>query len=158
MVRDKVAAAVRNRITPLLCIGETEQERKAGETKQVIHDQLTTALSNLTARDVEDMVIVYEPVWAISTFNGILAKPYEVEEVLKRIRYEIEELYGQKAAQTVRLLYGGSVDEQVVRGYLELENCDGALPGAASLNYHKFAAIIDSAYRLLQEQKKDDAN
>jgi triosephosphate isomerase len=157
VVRDKVAAAVRNRITPLLCVGETDQERKAGETKQVIHDQLTSALSNLTARDVEDMVIAYEPVWAISTFGGVLAKPHEVEEVLKRIRYEIEELYGQDAAQTVRLLYGGSVDEQVVRGYLEIEDCDGALVGSASLNYHKFTAIVDSAYRLLQEQNKDDA-
>ena len=157
VVRDKVAAAVRNRITPLLCIGETDQERKAGETKQVIHDQLTTALSNLTARDVEDMVIAYEPVWAISTFNGILAKPHEVEEVMKRIRYEIEELYGQNAAQTVRILYGGSVDEQLVRGYLEVDDCDGALVGSASLNYHKFSAIIDSAYHLLQEQKKEDA-
>ena len=158
VVRDKVAAAVRNRVTPLLCVGETEEERKAGETKQVIHDQLTTALSNLTADDVENMVIAYEPVWAISTFGGTLAKPHEVEEVLKLIRYEIEELYGREAAQTVRLLYGGSVDEQVIRGYLELEDCDGALPGAASLNYHKFSAIIDSAYRMLQEQKKDDGS
>ena len=90
VVRDKVAAAIRNRVTPLLCVGETQQERKAGETKQVIHDQLTTALSNLTANDVEDMVIAYEPVWAISTFDGVLAKPHEVEEVMKRIRYEIE--------------------------------------------------------------------
>jgi triosephosphate isomerase len=156
VVRDKVAAAVRNRVTPLLCIGETEQERKAGETKQVIHDQLTTALSNLTANDVEDMIIAYEPVWAISTFGGILAKPHEAEEVMKRIRYEIGELYGEKAAESVRILYGGSVDEQVVRGYLEIDDCDGALVGGASLNYHKFSAIVDSAYRMLQEQRKDN--
>jgi triosephosphate isomerase len=156
LVRDKVAAAARNRVTPLLCIGETQQERKAGETKQVIHDQLTTALSNLTANDVEDMIIAYEPVWAISTFDGVLAKPHEVEEVMKRIRYEIEELYGDKAAESVRILYGGSVDEQVVRGYLEIDDCDGALVGSASLNYHKFSAIVDSAYRMLQEQRKDN--
>jgi triosephosphate isomerase len=156
VVRDKVAAAVRNRVTPLLCVGETQQERKAGETKQVVHDQLTTALSNLTANDVEDMVIAYEPVWAISTFEGVLAKPHEVEEVMKRIRYEIRELYGEKAAESVRILYGGSVDEQLVRGYLEIDDCDGALVGGASLNYNKFSAIVDSAYRLLQEQRKDD--
>jgi triosephosphate isomerase (TIM) len=158
VVRDKVAAAVRNHVTPLLCIGETDQERKAGETKQVIHDQLTTALSNLTADDIENMIIAYEPVWAISTFGGMLAKPHEVEEVMKLIRYEIEELYGREVAQTVRLLYGGSVDEQVIRGYLEIEDCDGALVGGASLNYHKFSAIIDSAYRMLREQKKDDGS
>src|SRR3990170_5317071 len=66
-VRDKVAAAVRNGITPLLCVGETKPERQAGETKQVLHDQLVTALANLTAREVRDMVIAYEPVWAIGS-------------------------------------------------------------------------------------------
>lgn len=155
IVRDKVAAAVRNRITPMLCIGETYDERQAGETKQVLHDQLTTALSDLTAGDVEDMVIAYEPVWAISTFGGIIAKPYESEEAMKRIRYEIRELYGDRAANSVRILYGGSVDEQIVRGYLELDDCDGALVGGASINYHKFSAIVDSAYRLQQEQRKN---
>ena len=156
IVRDKVTAAVRNKIVPILCIGESFEERKAGETKQVIHDQLTSALSDLTARDVEDVVIAYEPIWAISTFTGIFAKPYEVEDVMRRIRYEIKELYGERSAQSARILYGGSVDEQIVRGYLELEDCDGALVGAASLNYHKFAAIVDSAYRMQQEQRKHD--
>jgi triosephosphate isomerase len=157
VVRDKVAAAIRNKITPILCIGETQEERKSGETKQVLHDQLTTALSNLTASDIESMVIAYEPVWAISTFGGTLAKPYEVAEALKQIRYEIKELYSEKAAQLVRVLYGGSVDEQIVRGYLELPDCDGALVGMASLNYHKFSAIVASAYRMIQEQRKADA-
>ncbi len=156
VVRDKVAAAIRNRVTPLLCIGETYEERKSGETKQVIHDQLTTALSNLTADDVENMIIAYEPVWAISTFTGILAKPDEVEAVMIRMRSEIKELYGEKAAQTVRILYGGSVDEQIIRGYLEIADCDGALIGGASLNYLKFSAMVDSAYRMLQEQRKEN--
>lgn len=155
VVRDKVTAAVRNKITPILCIGETYEERHAGETKQVLHDQLTTALSDLTASDIEDMVIAYEPVWAISTFGGVLAKPYEAEEAMHRIRYEVEELYGKRAAEMVRVIYGGSVDDQIVRGYLELPDCDGALPGAASLNYHKFTAIVDIAHRLVQERRKE---
>jgi triosephosphate isomerase len=155
VVRDKVAAAIRNKISPILCIGETQEERKAGETRQVLHDQLTTALSNLTSTDIEEVVIAYEPVWAISTFTGILAKPHEVEEAMRLIRYEIKELYGERASQVVRVLYGGSVDEQIARGYLELEDCDGALVGAASLNYHKFSSIIDSAYRMLNERRKD---
>ena len=153
IVRDKMQAAVRNKITPILCIGETDLERRSGETKQVIHDQLTTALSNLTSSDVEDLVIAYEPIWAISTFGGVLAKPHQVEEVLKLIRFEISELYGAKASKVVRILYGGSVDEHIARGYLEIEDCDGALVGGASLNYHKFSAIVDTAYRMLQEQK-----
>lgn len=156
IVRDKVAAAVRNKISPILCIGETLEERKAGETKQVLHDQLTTALSDLTGRDIEDMVIAYEPVWAISTFTGILAKPYEVAEAMRRIRDEIKELYGEKVSTSVRILYGGSVDEQIARGYLELDDCDGALVGGASINYHKFPAIIDSAYRMIQEKRKEN--
>jgi triosephosphate isomerase len=146
-IRDKVAAAVRNKITPILCIGETQQERKSGETKQVIHDQLTTAISNLTSHDVEDMVIAYEPVWAISTFGGELAKPAQIEEVIKYIRYQVKELYGQKASEKVRVIYGGSVDEHVISGYLAVNGCDGALPGSASLHYKKFAAIVDAAHK-----------
>lgn len=155
LIRDKVSASVRNGITPLLCIGETQEERRAGETKQVLHDQLTTALSDLTSSEVEKLVIAYEPVWAISTFGGELAKPDNVEDSLKRIRYEIKELYGAKASEEVRILYGGSVDDQIVRGYLEIADCDGALVGGASLNYHKFAGIVDSAYRMLNQQRKD---
>lgn len=147
VIRDKVAAAVRNGITPVLCIGETDHERKAGETKQVLHDQLVTALANLTATDVEDIVIAYEPVWAISTFGGQLAKPTDVARDLAYIRSQVAELYGKRAAKRVRILYGGSVDDQIVRGYLDIEDCDGVLVGGASLNYHKFSGIVSAAYR-----------
>jgi len=147
MIRDKVTAAVRNKIAPILCIGETFEERKAGETKQVIHDQLTTAISNLTSEDMETLVVAYEPVWAISTFGGQLAKPHELEEVIKYIRFQIKELYGAKMAETVRVLYGGSVDDQIVGGYLDVPGCDGALVGGASLNYHKFAGIVATAQK-----------
>jgi triosephosphate isomerase len=151
VVRNKVQAAIRNKITPILCIGETDLERRNRETRQVIHDQLTTALSNLTSADICEMVIAYEPVWAISTFGGVLAKPHEAAEMIKLIRYEINELYGAKAAREVRVLYGGSVDEQIARGYLEIEGCDGALVGGASVNYHKFSEIVNVAYRMKRE-------
>lgn len=156
IIRDKVAAAVRNEIMPILCVGETKQERRAGETKQVLHGQLTVALSNLTAVEVGSMVIAYEPVWAISTFEGELAKPHDVEQSLEFIRSQIEDLYGKKAAKDVRVIYGGSVDDQIVRGYLEIKGCDGALVGGASLNYHKFAAIVNTAYKMQME--KGDAD
>lgn len=154
MVRDKVQAAVRNDITPLLCVGETKHERVAGQTKRVIHDQLTSAIANLTSEEVEQIVIAYEPVWAISTFGHQFAKPDEIEEVFKLIRSEVKELYGAKAADNVRVLYGGSVDDQIAGGYLALPNCDGAMVGAASLNYKQFAGIVDSAYRQQQKDKK----
>lgn len=148
VVRDKVQAAVRNGIVPIICVGETKQERDAGETKQVIHDQLTTALMNLTSKDIEQVVIAYEPVWAISTFEGLVAKPSDIKEVVSFVRMQVSELYGHKAAEAVRVLYGGSVNEHDVRGYLEVPGVDGALVGAASLNYHQFAAIVDVAYQL----------
>jgi triosephosphate isomerase (TIM) len=153
MVRDKVAAAVRNGITPILCVGETDHERKAGETRQVLHDQITTALSNLTAQEVEDIVIAYEPVWAISTFGGVLAKPDDVASDMIFIRKQIVDLYGDRAARKVRILYGGSVDDHIVRGYLDIKDCDGVLVGGASLNYHKFSGIVDAAYRQRQESE-----
>lgn len=155
-VRDKVQSAVRNKITPILCIGETKPERLAGETKRVIHDQLTTALANLTGEDIEDIVIAYEPVWAISTFDGEIAKPDDMQKCFDLIRYEIAELYGKEAAEAVRVLYGGSVDAHDAAAYLNLNGCDGVLVGAASLNYQQFASIVETAYRLRHERKEHE--
>jgi triosephosphate isomerase (TIM) len=158
-IRDKVQAAVRNGITPILCVGETQNQRAAGETSRIIHDQVVTALSNLTAEEVEDIVIAYEPVWAISTFGGQVAKPDDMEKVLKLIRHQITELYGDKAAESVRLIYGGSVKPDTASGYLALDDCDGLLPGSASLNYHQFPDIVAAAYRQARgegtEEKSD---
>lgn len=157
VVRDKVAAAFRNDIKPILCVGENKEERKEGMTKQVLHDQIVTALYNLTAEEVAHMVIAYEPIWAISTFGGELARPAQIEEAIKFIRRQIAELYGEKVAQEVRVLYGGSVDDQIARGYLEVDGCDGALVGGASLNYVKFTGIVDAAYRMLRARDNQDA-
>lgn len=154
-VRDKVAACVRNDIMPILCVGETHNERKAGETKQVLHDQVVSALANLTSEEVANMVIAYEPVWAISTFGGELAKPDHIKKDIDFIRTQVAELYGKKVGQQVRVLYGGSVDDQIVSGYLELEGCDGVLVGGASLNYHKFSGIVDAAYRQIHGEELD---
>lgn len=148
IVRDKVTACVRNGITPIICVGETHEERRLGETKQVLHDQIITALHGLTAEEVATTVIAYEPVWAISTFGGEIAKPHDVQQALAYIRLQVQELYGDQVAAAVRLLYGGSVDETTIQGYLQVAGCNGALVGSASLNYHKFAAIVDSTYRL----------
>jgi len=152
IIRDKVQAAVRNGITPILCIGETKQERDAGESKRVIHDHLTSALSNLTSDDIENIVIAYEPVWAISTFDGEVAKPDDMAKAIAFIRMQIKELYGEKASKIVRVLYGGSVNAEDARAYLELDGVDGALIGAASLNYQQFASIVETADHLNSER------
>jgi triosephosphate isomerase len=155
LIRDKVQAAVRNGITPILCVGEKKQERANGETKRVIHDQLTTALSNLTPEEAEGVVIAYEPVWAISTFGGgEPAKPDEIQSAIAWIRSILKDLYGQDASEDMRVIYGASVDAEFVGSILSLEGVDGLLPGAASLNYAKFSAIVASAHRMLHDGSK----
>lgn len=153
LVRDKVQAAVRNGIVPILCVGETKQERSNGETRRVIHDQVTSALSNLTPEEVEKVVIAYEPVWAISTFGGEVAKPDEIHKVIELIRQLVHELYGARASQQIRVLYGGSVAADTAAAYLNIDGCDGALVGGASVNYKQFSAIVDVAYRLTHTSK-----
>lgn len=146
LIRDKVQAAVRNHIVPILCVGETKKERAAGETNQVLHDQVTTALANLTSAEVSKVVIAYEPVWAISTFDGEKALPSDMQKALVFIRKQVADLYGQKVADAVRLLYGGSVGPEDAGAFLELPDCDGVLVGAASLNYKQFTGIVEQAY------------
>jgi triosephosphate isomerase len=153
VVRDKVQAAIRNDISPIICIGETKQDKDAGEAKQVIHDQLTTALMNLTSKDIEKVVLTYEPVWAISTADGIIAKPSDAQAMIRYMRNQVKELYGERAANAIRILYGGSVNEHDVRSYLELPECDGVLVGAASLNYHQFSEIVRVAHQVQTEKQ-----
>lgn len=156
-VRDKVQAAVRNGITPILCVGESKHERANGETKRVIHDQVTTALANLTADEVEDMVIAYEPVWAIKGFGGDKpAKPDEIQSAINWIRSIVEDVYGKPVAEDVRIIYGASVEPEFVGSILGLEGVDGLLPGSASLNYHQFTDIVEAAYRQLHQEEKAD--
>ena len=155
-VSEKMSAAVRNGITPILCVGETKSERLAKHSKRVVHDQVVTALKNLTSSDVQDVVIAYEPVWAISTFGNELATPDQAKEMMDYIRHQVAELYGKKTSEKVRILYGGSVDDQIARGYIEIDGCDGVLVGGASVNYHKFSGIVDAAYRLKREVAEED--
>ncbi len=147
-IRDKVQAAIRNNLKPILCIGETKQERLNHETSQVLHDQLTSALYNLTSEEVSRVVIAYEPIWAISTFDGEPSKPNDMERELSYIRSQIADLYGKDLAQEIRLLYGGTVDDLNVASFLSLPNCDGVLVGGASLSAEKFSVIVSKAYRI----------
>lgn len=153
MIRDKVAAAFRNEITPLLCVGETKTDREDGETKQVLHDQLMTALTNLTAEEVGQMVIAYEPVWAIGT--GEVAKPDQAQEAINYIRSYVKDVFGEKAAEEIRILYGGSVVPDVIHGFLNIPGVDGFLVGGASLNYRSFTDIVESAHRWQREADEE---
>jgi triosephosphate isomerase len=154
MIAEKVTAAVRNGIVPILCVGETKTERLAGHTKRVIHDQVITAVKGLTSEDIHNLVIAYEPVWAIGT--GDVAKPDQAEEAMKFIRHNIAELYGKKASEKVRVLYGGSVIPDVTKSFLEIEGVDGLLVGGASINYHQFSSIVDVAYQINRELGEEE--
>lgn len=152
-IRDKVAAAVRNDITPILCVGETQEEYLNGETTRVLNDQLTTGLSNLTAREVGSSVIAYEPVWAIG--SGKPATPAYAQASAEKIRNIIKELYGPKASSRVRILYGGSTNMSNARAYIDEPDIDGLLPGGSSLNYQEFSGMIEAAYRSVHKLVND---
>ena len=142
-LRNKVQAAYRNDIIPVLCVGETANERANGETNDVLHDQLVGGLANITSEEAERLVISYEPVWAIGT--GKNAVPGDVERAAKAIRSQIKHLFGDKTAKQVRILYGGSVTVDNASGYLGADGIDGLLIGGASLDVHAFSEIINKA-------------
>ncbi len=149
----KVAASVRNGITPILCVGETKTERLAKETSVVLHDQLSVGLRNVTDDEVASMVIAYEPVWAIGT--GDVATPDQAADAVAVIRKNIAALYGIKAARSVRVLYGGSVVPDVVSGFMQSSDIDGFLVGGASINYHQFSQIVANAFAVLRKPDMD---
>lgn len=144
-IRAKVQAAIRNHIHPILCIGETAIERAGGETLDVLHDQLVGGLANITSEEFEHVTIAYEPVWAIGT--GENALPDDVIRAEKAIRSQLSHLYGEKAANDIRVLYGGSVSKTSAADYLAINGIDGLLIGGASLDAEVFADIIERAYK-----------
>jgi len=141
-VRHKVAAVIRNKMKPVLCVGETAAERADGETAHVIHDQLVSGLLNVTSEEIAEIVVAYEPVWAIGT--GDNANASDVSDVAKLIRKQIASLYGKATADAVRVLYGGSVKAENASDYIASEAIDGFLVGGASLNAQEFAGIIQA--------------
>jgi len=152
-VCNKVAAAVRNHIRPILCIGETAWERSSGETHDVLHDQLLGGLANITSEELDQVIVAYEPVWAIG--SGESALPVDVSLAVRSIHSQIEHLYGSDAAKSIQILYGGSVTSDSAADYLAIPGIDGLLMGEASLNAHSFNGIIKKAHKGSKEAKKD---
>ena len=148
-ISKKVAAALRQRITPILCIGETESERAFGETADVIRDQLTSGLYDVSEEDIDKVIIAYEPVWAISSVKGAkLATPDDVATVVKMIRDVITELYGENVAKNLPILFGGSVNPSNAGAYLTVPGVNGVLMGGSSLILSEFLDIIEVAKRV----------
>ncbi len=146
LIAKKMAAALRNDIIPILCVGESLHDREHNLTKKVVTDQLTADLAQLTAADVAQIVIAYEPVWAIGSHSP--ATPGQIKPVIRTIRHTVEELYGEQGGANVRILYGASVEPEFVSAILHIDGVDGLLVGGASLNYEEFAAIVKAAQSL----------
>jgi triosephosphate isomerase len=140
----KARAVLRAGISPIVCVGETERERDAGETFGRITAQLEGALADIPAADATRVVIAYEPVWAIGT--GRTATPAQAEEVHKFIRGKLRERWTD-AADRVRIQYGGSVKPENAAELMAQPNIDGALVGGASLKADSFVAIVKGALR-----------
>lgn len=128
-------------ITPILCIGETEAQYDAGETEKVIRDQLTGSLANLCPKCVGNMVIAYEPIWAIGT--GKSATKEDAQKCCAIVRDQVKVMYGDEAAEKVRVQYGGSVKPENIVEYMACPDIDGALIGGASLKADSFTDIIN---------------
>lgn len=152
-ITNKVQAVIRNNMKPILCIGETAHERTDGETSHVLHDQLVSGLLNVVSDEIENVIIAYEPVWAIGT--GDSAAPVEVEKAVQLIRRQIKALYGPAAAEKVRVLYGGSSNAHNASDYLKLDSVDGLLVGGASLKADEFAAIVEQAHQAQVKKGSD---
>ncbi len=139
----KTLAAINANLTPIVCVGETLEQRESGATAEVISTQVRGSLAGFSAAQGGKLVIAYEPVWASGT--GKTASPEQAEEVHAQIRSLLTELFGAATAEAIRLQYGGSVKPDNAAELMSKPNIDGALVGGASLKADSFAAIIAAA-------------
>ncbi len=138
----KVPAALDHGLVPILCVGETEEERDAGDTERKLRHQIQEDLARVDTDRLSDVVIAYEPIWAIGT--GRVATPDQAQEALAFVRALVGDRSAEQAEQ-IRLLYGGSVNAENAAELLALPDVDGALVGGASLQPESFAAIVATA-------------
>jgi triosephosphate isomerase (TIM) len=140
LINRKVLAALKHRMTPILCVGETQEEHDSGRTLEVVLGQLERGLEGVADDRLPTVAIAYEPVWAIGT--GRNATPQEAELVHGAIRGAILERYGREHAAAMRIIYGGSVNAENVDSLVSRPDIDGALVGGASLKVESFARIV----------------
>jgi triosephosphate isomerase len=140
VVNRKVRAALDAGLRPILCVGESLHERDSGQVEEVLRRQLHKGLENVVEKDLPEIVVAYEPCWAIGT--GRTATPAEAEQSHAFIRSDLSELFGATTADRVRIQYGGSVKPENAEDLMRQKNIDGALIGGASLDPRSFARII----------------
>lgn len=144
-VNEKIHSVIEKGLKVIFCIGETLEERKANKTFDVVTRELAGGLKKIISSQLVDIVIAYEPIWAIGT--GITAKPKQAEEVISFIRKKIGEFYDNDVAQNIRILYGGSIKPDNFDAIITEEDIDGGLVGGASLKIDSFIKLIEIAER-----------
>ena len=140
-VNKKIKAAFLNGLKPIVCVGETLEQREEGKTVEIITKQTQLALDGLTNEQVENTIIAYEPIWAIGT--GKTATSEDANNSIKEIRNKIGKIYGQNTADRVIIQYGGSVKSSNAKELFEMSDIDGGLVGGASLKSEEFAKIVN---------------
>jgi triosephosphate isomerase len=150
-VNKKIKSALAHELIPIVCIGESLEERQQGKTMAKVETQIDAGLDGFGREEMERMVIAYEPIWAIGT--GITATPSQAEEVHRFIREKLEKKYGKDAASCAIILYGGSVKPANAYSLIKEKNINGALVGGASLEAESFIQIAKEAARAYKEKK-----
>ena len=140
MINKKVKSALQNNLIPILCCGETIEERNSGIEKEVVEKQIRNTLDGISETDIEKVIIAYEPVWAIGT--GLTASSDDAENMIKFIRKILDDIYGI-LSENVRIQYGGSVKPNNIKDLMQKENVAGALVGGACLESDSFCALIN---------------
>ncbi len=152
-IRFKVQAAIRNGLSPVLCVGETEIERNDGDMQHVICDQVASGLMNVSSDELDSVIIAYEPVWSIGTGN--IPSLDDIASATSLIRLQVERMFGKDAANCTPVLYGGSANAQNATEILSIDSVDGLLVGHASLIAPEFAAMVEAAAAV---SKKENTN
>ncbi|HBN96722.1 MAG TPA: triose-phosphate isomerase [Firmicutes bacterium] len=140
LINKKVLKALEVGLRPILCVGETLAQRKAGETENIVVAQTTKGLAGVNPEQIDQVVIAYEPIWAIGT--GETSNGNDANQVIGSIRQTLSKLFGPELAQKVRIQYGGSVKPGNITEFMDQPEIDGALVGGASLNVEDFVGII----------------
>ncbi len=151
LINKKVKAALQHELTPIVCVGERLEERKAEKTFDIIKDHVQNSLKDLTPEELNKIIIAYEPVWAIGT--GLTATPDQAQEIHRFIRTLLTDMSSAEIAQNITIQYGGSVKPDNTKDLLKETDIDGALVGGASLKADSFAAIIKNALAQIKEGK-----
>ena len=140
-VNKKIKAALKNELKPIVCVGESLEQKEAGKTEEIITTQVEKAFKEISGEDAKKIIIAYEPIWAIGT--GKTATADDANNSIKAIRNKINSMYGADVADNIHILYGGSVKSSNAKELFETSDIDGALIGGASLKVDEFAKIVN---------------